>query len=242
MNACRPAFTDVADVAVGLAAAAAVAVVDEPAAVGRTDATATVVDAGVVEAVAAAVGSVVAAAVGSVVVAVLVDAAVVAALAVAVPPDALNVILFPTAAAFDAANVQRGRGGLVHDLSYSNITMSNVTNPIFITSYYPTMPTSPTADPGQAVTTTTPEWQNITIKNVTATGGTTAGILWGLPEAKISNLVFDNVKISATAGMEIFHATGISFINGSTVTPKSGAAVTIYDATPLPEKPSPQAD
>jgi hypothetical protein len=30
--------------------------------------------------------------------------------------------------------------------------------------------------------------------------------------------------------MKIFHATDISLVNGSTVTPKSGAAVTVYDA------------
>ena len=77
MNACRPAFTDVADNAVELAAAAAVEVVEEPAAVGRTDATATVVDAGAVEAVEAAV------------VEVLADAAVVEAPADAVPPDGM---------------------------------------------------------------------------------------------------------------------------------------------------------
>src|SRR5215475_802638 len=80
MNACRPAFIDVADDAAELAAAAAVEVVEEPAAVGRTDAIATGVDAGVVEAVAAAAGSVVA---------VLVDAAGVEALADAVPPDGM---------------------------------------------------------------------------------------------------------------------------------------------------------
>jgi hypothetical protein len=31
--------------------------------------------------------------------------------------------------------------------------------------------------------------------------------------------------------MNIYHATGISFIDGSTVTAGSGAAVTIYDAS-----------
>jgi hypothetical protein len=30
--------------------------------------------------------------------------------------------------------------------------------------------------------------------------------------------------------MQIFHAAGISFTNGSSVSPKSGAAVTTYDA------------
>jgi polygalacturonase len=125
----------------------------------------------------------------------------------------------------------RDRGGLVHNLTYSNITMTNVQNPVFITSFYPTLPTDPRTDATMAVTATTPIWQNITIKNLTATGSTNGGILWGLPEEKISMLTFDNVKISANTGMEIFHATGVSFINGSSVTPKSGAAVTTSDAT-----------
>ncbi|HEY4185987.1 MAG TPA: hypothetical protein VGP07_13015 [Polyangia bacterium] len=81
-----------------------------------------------------------------------------------------------------------------------------------------------------AVTATTPLWQNIMLKNVTVTGSTNAGILWGLPEATISQVVFDNVKIQATTGMQIVHATGISFVNGSTVTPRSGAA----SASPTP--------
>ena len=124
----------------------------------------------------------------------------------------------------------RDRGGLVQNLTYSNITMTNVQNPIYITSYYPTLPTDPTTDTAMAVTSTTPYWQNITIKNLTATGSTSAGIIWGLPEAKVSMLTLDNVKISAKTGMEIFHASGVSFINGSSVTPQSGAAVTVYDA------------
>ena len=126
---------------------------------------------------------------------------------------------------------ERGRGGLVENLTYSNLTMTNVEDPIFIASYYPTLPTDPTTDPAQAVTATTPEWENITIENVTATGSANAGILWGLPEAQISNVTFDNVRVQATTGMEIFHATGISFTGGSTLTPTSGAVVTTYDAT-----------
>jgi hypothetical protein len=55
----------------------------------------------------------------------------------------------------------------VQNLSYSNIMMTNVENPVFITSYYPTLPTDPTTDPAQAVTVTTPQWENITLKNVT---------------------------------------------------------------------------
>ena len=125
----------------------------------------------------------------------------------------------------------RGRGGLVTGLSYSNITMTNVENPVYITSYYPTLPTDPTTDTAQAVTATTPQWQNITIKNLTVTGSSVAGILWGLPEAPISTLVFDNVNIQASKGMDIFHATGVSFVNGSTVTVTTAPAVIVSDAT-----------
>ncbi|HEY7374981.1 MAG TPA: glycosyl hydrolase family 28 protein [Polyangia bacterium] len=124
----------------------------------------------------------------------------------------------------------RDRGGTVKDLTYSNVTMTNVQNPVYITSYYPDLPANPTSDTAMAVTATTPYWQNITIKNLTATGSTNGGIIWGLPEAKVSGLTFDNVKIQASTGMEIFHATGVQFTNGSSVTPKSGAAVTVYDA------------
>jgi polygalacturonase len=125
----------------------------------------------------------------------------------------------------------RGRGGLVQNLTYSNMTMTNVQNPVFITSYYPTLPTDPTTDPAQAVTAMTPFWENITIKNVTITGSANAGILWGLPEAQISNVTFDNVSIKATTGMEIFHAAGISFINGSKVTVTTAPAAKSFDAT-----------
>jgi polygalacturonase len=125
----------------------------------------------------------------------------------------------------------RDRGGLVHNLTYSNITMTGVTNPIFITSYYPTMPTDPTVDPGQAITATTPYWQDITIKNVTITGSANAGIIWGLPEAQVKNLTLDAVSIQAKTEMKIFHASGVSFINGSTVTVSTPPAVVVYDAT-----------
>ncbi len=66
---------------------------------------------------------------------------------------------------------------------------------------------------------------------MTAVGSTNAGILWGLPEEKISNVAFDNVNVKGTTGMEIFHATGISFTGGSVVTATTGAAVTTSDAT-----------
>ena len=101
---------------------------------------------------------------------------------------------------------------------------------MYISSYYPSLPAAPTADSAQAITATTPYWKNITIKNLTATGSTNDGLAWGLPEAKVSGLTFDNVQISGKTGVTRYHATDVLFSNGSKVTPASGAAVTIYDA------------
>ena len=75
--------------------------------------------------------------------------------------------------------------------------MTNVQNPIYITSYYPTLPTDPTADTAMAVTATTPIWKNITIKNVTVTGSTQRRDPLGPAGGEdLRPSCFDNVKIS----------------------------------------------
>lgn len=60
----------------------------------------------------------------------------------------------------------RDRGGVVLNPSYSNITMMNVQNPIFISSYYPKTPAAPQDDSTQAVTATTPVWKNMMMNNI----------------------------------------------------------------------------
>ncbi|MEI8271277.1 MAG: glycosyl hydrolase family 28 protein [Paludibacter sp.] len=126
----------------------------------------------------------------------------------------------------------RDRGGseslACTNVSYSNITMKNVTNPIYVTSYY--FQTGDTLkDPAQAVTSTTPTWKNISYKNITITGSPTAGYIWGLPESPVKNLTFDNVKISATTqGITIIHADSVVFKNCSSITIPSGKGNAIY--------------
>jgi polygalacturonase len=120
----------------------------------------------------------------------------------------------------------RGRGGVETNITYSNITMTGVTNPIYYTSYYPSVPSSPTADTAQAMTALTPQWQHITLKNATITGSANAGTIWGLPEQSIVDVVFDNVQISAKTGMQINFATGVVFKNCSNITVTSGNAIT----------------
>lgn len=92
----------------------------------------------------------------------------------------------------------RTRGGEVSFLSYRDITMRNVKNPILLTGYYPdnTIP-PPYTDSGQEVTDTTPNYHHIRLHNVTATGTRNpAGKIIGLPEMPMHDIVLRNVSIS----------------------------------------------
>jgi hypothetical protein len=123
---------------------------------------------------------------------------------------------------------ERGRGYNVHNLSYSNITMTNVEWPFYITSYYETSTPSRT-DPAQTVTSTTPGWREIYFENITVTNSTYAGFIWGLPEQYVDNVVFDNVKISATSrGMQTCYVDTLIFKNGSSITIPSSKGNAIY--------------
>jgi len=116
---------------------------------------------------------------------------------------------------------QRGRGGIVENISYSDITMKNVDPAITLTSYYmfnsagdAKQKTEPTKDTAQPVAAGTPIYRNIHISNLTATCQRAAGIIIGLPESLISNVTLENVQItSATTGLKIQNAKGIQFKN-----------------------------
>jgi polygalacturonase len=115
----------------------------------------------------------------------------------------------------------RGRGGVVENVTYRNLTMKNVKNSILITSYYPKIPVAIGQDKGQAAGEGTPAWRNIRIENVTSIGGHYTGNIVGLPEMPIENIVLSNVHIEAAKPMQIAHARGIRFID-STITAKKG--------------------
>jgi len=117
----------------------------------------------------------------------------------------------------------RDRGGLVDDVSYSDITMINVHPAVSIVSYYQysTNDKYPKNDPAQPVSETTPRVRNVCISNVTAFCTQDAGLIIGLPESMITNVVLENVHITAATGLTIQNAKGIRF-NNSTVSVKSG--------------------
>lgn len=121
----------------------------------------------------------------------------------------------------------RKRGGTVENLLVENITMKNVRGAITITSYYPKIPATDTAQP---VTDTTPKYRNITIRNLTATSTRAAGVIVGLPESQIKNVLLENVTIAAEqGGLEVRHAKGVTFKN-VLVTAKQGPPFIISDA------------
>ncbi len=129
----------------------------------------------------------------------------------------------------------RKRGGTVENLVCENITMKNVRGAITITSYYPKIPATDTAQP---VTETTPKYKNITIRNLTATSSKAAGVVVGLPESYIENVLLENVTITAEqTGLEIRNAKGVQLKNVK-VTPKKGEPLIVKDAEVAKLEPS----
>jgi polygalacturonase len=104
----------------------------------------------------------------------------------------------------------RGRGGLVENITYSDIKMTDVKIPINITSFYPKIPKEDSAQP---ITPETPIYRNIHVSNLIATSPQSAGFIVGLPECVVSNLVLENVHISAPAGLTIRNAKEIRLKN-----------------------------
>lgn len=99
----------------------------------------------------------------------------------------------------------RGNGGNVRGITYSNITMNDVEYPIWMSGYYPNIPGQ--NDPAQTVTATTPHYHDISIVNLTSTGSPYAGLIIGLPEMPMTDMVLKNVNITSRFGLQIRNAT-----------------------------------
>ncbi|MHC1704212.1 MAG: glycoside hydrolase family 28 protein [Tenuifilaceae bacterium] len=97
-------------------------------------------------------------------------------------------------------------GGPVENVSYSNITMEDVKNPIVITFAY-------TAKKDEAITTDIPSVNGFFIKNLTVKGSKNAGKIIGLPESLLQNIELSDVNIQAQTGMILENAKGVKFNN-----------------------------
>ena len=114
------------------------------------------------------------------------------------------------------------RGGVLQNLRYYNLAMTNTQVPIYFYSYYTNSGTSSGVSFGKAAaypvfpaTTNTPVIRNVVISNFTAMPATGffAGIIWGRPEMCVSNFVMDHVNITASKYFNIYNARGVQFID-----------------------------
>src|ERR1039457_1098250 len=129
---------------------------------------------------------------------------------------------------------QRGKGGIVENIFCDGITMSNVNPAITLTCYYANNSSGDTNQPAVAdeatkVSEKIPTYRNIHISNLTATCPKAAGTIVGLPESCISNVVLENVKISAAKSFEIRNAKGVQLKN-VTVTVTQGEPFKLENA------------
>jgi polygalacturonase len=124
----------------------------------------------------------------------------------------MNVSLSNTSNGF-RIKTGRDRGSQIHDITAQNLTMTNVTQPIVINSYYPaSSPPACGSDPGQPVTSTTPYVSNVTLRNLNATGATSQSFISGLPESYVLNVTLDNVQVGQASNkvkpMDLRYLTG----------------------------------
>jgi len=108
----------------------------------------------------------------------------------------------------------------VENIHYQDITMKNVIPAITLTCYYmnnsagdAAQPSAAKEDDAQLASTQTPVFRDIYFSGITATCQKAAGVITGLPESKIPNVVFENVRISSVTGLAIKNADGVRFKN-----------------------------
>jgi polygalacturonase len=126
---------------------------------------------------------------------------------------------------------RRDRGGLIQDILYQDLTMTDVYPAISIAAYYQDSSQSkfPTNDTPQAITDTTPFFRNIRIVNLKATSTKNAGLIVGLPEALVTNVFLEDVRITAETGLTIGNAKGIQFKRVN-VRVRQGLPVSMHNA------------
>ena len=116
------------------------------------------------------------------------------------------------------------RGGLVENIVCENITMKNVNPAITFTTVYQGTSAGDKKAGDAPVNSATganlPVYRNLRISHLTATCPQAAGIILGLPGNCISNVVLEDVKITAAKPFAISNARNIQLKNVSVTVPK----------------------
>ncbi len=116
----------------------------------------------------------------------------------------------------------RGRGGVVENIFISDIFMTNIpSQAISFNLYYGGKSIAETLEEGGTpvvnksvpVDEKTPQFKNISMKNITIAGANQAVFLQGLPEMNLENIEITNLKVKADKGFTIVDANGIKITN-----------------------------
>ncbi len=142
----------------------------------------------------------------------------------------------------DNSSSSPGSGGIAQNLSYFNLSMTNIRyEPIVIYSYYNqsgfstpvgVTPADAAAETVAPVTTNTPLWRNITISNLTATVGSLgqAGLIWGRTELPATNITLSKITITAPANFGLYNANAIQFVDSQITLPGGKNTFSLYNA------------
>jgi polygalacturonase len=127
----------------------------------------------------------------------------------------------------------RDRGGFVHDLKYLNLRMTNVSFPILIYAAYMATnrefrdlhkltPEIAAKYPAAPIGDRTPVYRDLVFSNITATAaaGRRAGLIWGLPEMNVTNVLLQQVRIKADKPFGIYAAQNVRLVDCDIVTPE----------------------
>jgi polygalacturonase len=122
------------------------------------------------------------------------------------------------------------RGGLVQDILYRDIKMTNVTPAVTFTCYYMSNSAMDDNRSQQTIGAVAgrdhvPEYRDIRVVNLIASCPRSAGLIEGLPESCISNVDFENVQIASETGLKIENARGIVFRDSVITTLKGPACI-----------------
>jgi len=134
---------------------------------------------------------------------------------------------------------RRGRGGVVENVYISNIDMVNIpTNAISFNLYYGGLSPAELMAQGEQgkknseihpVTEETPQFKDISMKNITCKGALQAIYLQGLPEMNLENIHMENLTMESEKGLLCMDARGIT-IKRLNLLCSAYPALTFYNA------------
>jgi polygalacturonase len=147
-----------------------------------------------------------------------------------------------------------GRGGVVQNVTYSNIVMNNVGSAVSFSSYYGTVGSSGATGsnritpavvaaynanpPTSLALPFLPEWKNIAISNLTINNPGGYSVLWGLPNKPVNGVTFTNITQNGGYGFELYNAAGIRFTGKNTFNLNAGQPTfTTYNAEVITSEP-----